>query len=52
MADNYREYPNSNEQCIYNNTIVKSPGGLIGAGNGATYRFYNNFDKNGALLTQ
>lgn len=36
---------------FYNNTIVRSSGSLIGAGNGATYRFYNNFDKNGALLT-
>ncbi|MFD2569297.1 hypothetical protein ACFSUS_01550 [Spirosoma soli] len=37
---------------FYNNTIVKSSGNYIGAGNGASYSFYNNADRNGAMINQ
>ncbi len=36
---------------FFNNTIVRSSGGLLAAGNGATYQFNNNHDQNGKLLS-
>ncbi len=33
------------------NTLVRSTGGIIDAGNGATYQFYNNYDKFGVPVT-
>ncbi len=41
----------STNNVFVNNTLVRSTGSIIGAGNGATYRFSNNYDKYGVPIT-
>ena len=43
--------PASTNNVFTGNTLVRSTGGIIDAGNGATYQFYNNYDKYGVPVT-